>query len=363
MNIDEIEKIPFVFIVGRGRSGTTLLQNIIDANEQAILPRESKLIIHLKQKYFKTILFTDDIIDTLIVDLYKDRFFKNSWKVDKNQLTNKLKSYPKNRLDFPIVCKIIYLSYTSLYGTGSLKIIGDKNPIYSVFIPELLEVFPNAKFIHLIRDYRDNVVSNRKAFGNNSVEFLGYGWLFFNLAIEKAKRDNKSNFYTIKYEDLVTHPQQKIVELCEFLSLDFNEDMIHFNKKINAIFKENTHFKIVENHKNLANPINNTQVEKYKTNLTLKEIETLDCICSNYGKQYGYFPLNNNFKPISIFKRLFYSYKNYQIIMIVRLYYNSPFILRDILRFVSEKLFNWFKITTKYNKIELMLLSKREQTN
>ena len=50
MDIDEIEKIPFVFIVGRGRSGTTLLQNILDANEQALLPRESKLIIHLKQK-------------------------------------------------------------------------------------------------------------------------------------------------------------------------------------------------------------------------------------------------------------------------------------------------------------------------
>ena len=38
--IEEIEKIPFVFIVGRGRSGSTLLQNILDANKNVLMPIE-----------------------------------------------------------------------------------------------------------------------------------------------------------------------------------------------------------------------------------------------------------------------------------------------------------------------------------
>ena len=51
LDIDKINNIPFFFIVARGSSGTTMLQNILDANEHVILPTESRLIIHLKQKY------------------------------------------------------------------------------------------------------------------------------------------------------------------------------------------------------------------------------------------------------------------------------------------------------------------------
>ena len=137
--------------------------------------------------------------------------------------------------------------------------------------------------------------------------------------------------------------------------------MVHFNKKLNTLFNENTTNTIVKNHKNLINPINTSQVEKYKTSLTEKEIETLDYICNDYAKQYGYFPFKNDFKPISILKRIFYSYKNYRVIMVVKFYYNSSFILRDLVRYVSEKLFKWFKLTTKYNKIELMLQVERER--
>lgn len=53
LTINEIEKLPMVFIIGRGRSGTTLLQTIMDAHPTIITANESPFIINLKQKYSK----------------------------------------------------------------------------------------------------------------------------------------------------------------------------------------------------------------------------------------------------------------------------------------------------------------------
>lgn len=348
MTIEEINNIPFVFIVGRGRSGTTLLQNIIDCNENAVIARESKIIIHLKNNYFGIEKFDKQTIDKLIIDLYKDNFFSLFWKVDREKLTKDLKSYPANQLTFSSVCKIIYLHYTSFFNKKSIKIIGDKNPAYSVFIPELLEVFPDAKFIHLVRDYRDNVVSNSKAFSEKSFGYLAYGWFVFNKKIEEAKNSCPSKFYTLRYEDLVSSPKEKTIEICDFLNLEYSKEMLSFFSRINDL-----PITLPKNHLNLLKPINASQVGKYKKVLSNNEIELIDFICRDFAKRYEYYPTTNKNKFHFKIKLFWYQFRYEQFKFIIKSYYHLPFRIRDLVRTVSVFLHQYFKISTKFNRVEL----------
>lgn len=232
MNISEIEKIPFVFIVGRGRSGTTLLQNILDANKHVLMPIESRLIIYLKQKYFtKTKWNTNDVLG-FIDDIYLDKKFRKYWNIKKELLQGKFLAIPLQKINFNLLCKIIYLSYESPYQKNKIQLLGDKNPTYSIFVKELMEIFPEAKFIHIIRDYRDNVLSNIKVIKTESLPIASHGWVCYNQEIEKIKKNNPTIFLTLKYEDLVASPEENTKRICSFLALEFNQEMLGFNKII-----------------------------------------------------------------------------------------------------------------------------------
>ena len=49
--IDTIRNLPFFFILGRPRSGTTLLRTILDAHPNIVIPPENSYLIHLYFKY------------------------------------------------------------------------------------------------------------------------------------------------------------------------------------------------------------------------------------------------------------------------------------------------------------------------
>jgi len=84
-----------------------------------------------------------------------------------------------------------------------IHIIVDKNPFYAKFISELIQVFPDAKFIHLIRDPKSVVSSHRIAFNKGIIKSVNT-WMMLNKHIEATK--TKAEFLTIKYEDLVKAP-------------------------------------------------------------------------------------------------------------------------------------------------------------
>lgn len=299
LSIDEIENMPFVFIVGKGRSGTTLLQTIFDSHPNVIVPFESRLIIHLKKKYFHITNWTTELVNEFITDLYTDKDFKNFWNVNKELLRQNINSYPLNSLTFAVICKIVYLSYPSPFPKTNIRLIGNKKPIYSLFLKEMLQIFPNCKFIHLIRDYRDNIISSKKALGQKNIAISAYRWIMHNEKIENFKSIYPQKFFTIKYEDLVSNPKKHIPDLCNFLSIPYNEGLYDFHYKTSDLYRkdknENTLINNVMNklHVNLMNPINTSQVDKWKNEMSIEEMELSDYIAGDFAKRYGYKKLTN----------------------------------------------------------------------
>lgn len=357
LTINEIEKLPIVFIIGRGRSGTTLLQTIMDAHPSIITANESPFIINLKQKYSKVNQWSSEKIDEFIIDLYKDKQFAFLWNIDQTILRSKINLYDITQLNFSTLCKLVYLTIPSPFPKNKISLIVDKNPIYSFYIEELIELFPNAKFIHLVRDYRDNIISSRKAFKTKDVALLAQRWKRQNMFIDFHKKNNAALFLTLQYEKLVTDPEKHVSEVCSFINITFNPNMLDFHKTTTKIYndassKNDLMTNIVKNiHLNLLNPVNCGQVDKWKEELTNSEIEIIDYIAGGYAKKYDYMS-TTKVKGLSYYMTAIKSHLKYSTdYYINKIYYRIPMTIRDLSRTISQLLYDKFGYINKHNKL------------
>ena len=276
------------FIVGRARSGTTLLQTLLDAHPSIVIPSESCILLHLKNKYFTCANWDNKTIDTFIEDLLTEKKLRQSWKVDYRKLKNEILEIPLLQRNYTLICKILYLNYLSIFNQQNISLIGDKNPIYGAFISDMLELFPQAKFIHIVRDYRANICSNRDVFSLKNIASLAHAWTFHNRKIEIAKTKIPHQFYTLKYEELALDPKTEMKKVFDFLNVGYNDSVFDFYKELNEKAEPKARNRFKKVHGNLLNPINVNRVEVWKDSLAEQDIALSEFICELDGMKYGY---------------------------------------------------------------------------
>lgn len=290
MSIEEIEKIPFFFIIGRPRSGTTMLSTILDANRQTAMPIESKIIIFLYFK-FKKVKNWDKKLLLKFYDAIFEEPKMDTWMINKAKLKEEILQLGE-KATFQRLIKLIYLNYISFFEKENIIIIGDKNPGYSYVTSHfkiLLGLFPEAKIIHLARDYRDHYLSMRTVdFEGNHLSLVCYKWKYSFLNIRKIMKNNPQNYYFLRYEDLVIHPEKEMTTLCSFLGITFHKSMLEYYKIKDKVLEKYTEEDVMKYHSSLFQPINADFVGKWKHKLTTKQIELADSIVGQTGIEAGY---------------------------------------------------------------------------
>ena len=136
-----------------------------------------------------------------------------------------------------IVC--VYEYYAQVYQPGK-KIWGEKTNFYLDHIPLLSEVFPNARFVHLVRDGRDVACSYRDMSTvkvkyspqlPSNVVFAAMHWVKNLTTIRSSfNRLGWRNVLEIRYEDLVTDPINSLSSVCRFIGVDFSPQMLEFDR-------------------------------------------------------------------------------------------------------------------------------------
>ena len=109
---------------------------------------------------------------------------------------------------------------------------GDKTPTYLRNVPLLKELLPEAKFIHIIRDVRDRALSVYKAWGK-SLERAASQWAD---EIENATgyaARYAGDYLEVHYEQLLQNNRDTLLDICRFLGIDFEEDMLSMSSPIN----------------------------------------------------------------------------------------------------------------------------------
>ncbi|GAB4301009.1 MAG: sulfotransferase [Marinilabiliales bacterium] len=286
-NNNKIQDLPVFFILSRPRSGSTLLRFMLDAHPEIAIPPECTYIIDLYHKYNNKTKWDEKRKIKFIKDLQKS-YKIESWFIDfdiyKEALinNNELNSYSK-------ICKYTHLYYKTPYTKKDIKIIGDKNPIYSIYTNKLMKLFPGSKYIILTRDYRDNVTSIQKTdFEAPAIPLLAWRWskVYNNLFNDCKKFPN--NFISIKYEDLISNPEKTLKNICMFLNIEYHENMLNYADKKDEFYKLYDFKHIQQYFGNLFSDFSKDSLEKWKTNQCEKQIKVIESIAGDTGELAGY---------------------------------------------------------------------------
>ena len=283
----DISNIPMFFILGRPRSGTTLLASLFDAHPNVVLPFECPLIINIHSKYSKITNWNEDLIREFSHDVYNQRKF-TGWRLSEKEIFDHLINYSGGN-SFETIIKALYIKFNSFFDKSEIQIIGDKNPVYSIYPEKLLKLFPSAKFIHLTRDYRDNILSIKKVdFEAPITALLAFRWRFAEKTIYKAKIKFPDSFYSIRYEDLVRNPQKYLMDICVFLGINYDKSVLEFYKKKDELINDFGRDEIEKYHSSLLKPISSDKIFGWKTIMVQKDVKIADRIVGKYAEINGY---------------------------------------------------------------------------
>lgn len=296
------ENVPFFFIIGRPRSGTTLLRSIFDAHPNVILPFESPVILNLYRKYKKPVKWNDAAVDELYADLCRQPYFER-WQVDKTKLKERILSV-QGDISFNLLIRLIYQGYQSVFDKAETLWFGDKNPVYSFYADRLYRMFPDARFIHITRDYRDNLVSLKQVtFEAPIPALIAYRWVRANRLIDKIIRKAPNQVYRLRYEDLAALPEEKTREICAFLGIDFHPSQLEYRTKLENAKSRAADYQL-RNHQSLMKPVNTGRIAIWKDSLTPAEIKTMDMVTGKNAAEHGYEREYKGFYPFWWIKSL-----------------------------------------------------------
>lgn len=297
--------LPIVFIMAKGRSGTTLLQTMVDAHPETIAPLESRFVVHFYHRYGSITKWTDKIKKQFIKDVQTERKIELIWELDVEMMTKRIMSLPE-ATKYSLVCKQVYCSVRSIFNKTDKKIIIDKNPIHAILMPLIYEIFPEAKIIHLVRDYRASANSTKELQIVKSMTNIGFHWLLSNTTIEKFKKEFFHESLTLTYESLLLNPKEELTKVCKFLNVNFDPLMINYHevtlKGIQGYIDRSPtpYIKEIRSsgsaliHKNISRPIDVTLINKWEKNLDKSQVLVLEKICGQFSLKYGYELLNKD---------------------------------------------------------------------
>jgi protein-tyrosine sulfotransferase len=277
---------PPFFIIGSGRSGNTLLRSMLTQGNGVVIPPESYVIGSVIRKYqilthYKN--FSWNEICAVVIACFNEHPEFKWWYIDTKQIYERLINIDDSNKNLAFLLEQFYLEYAN-QNNIELKIWGDKTPLNSFHLKKIYQTFPNAKFIHIIRDGRDVASSYRKSGLYDSLEQGCNRWNDSIKYIHKFSRKLKQDqMYEVKYEDLVNNTEGILQKISKFLNITYSKHMINRtnSKKLGDVEGLNHHAKV-------HSKISSSSIGKWKINLTLDEQKAVNEMCDYYLRKLNY---------------------------------------------------------------------------
>lgn len=268
-----------VFIVGCPRSGTTLLQQILDAHPDIAIAPEThfmRLFWGSREQYgnlaedknYKQLI--EDIVvlpEFLEMELSTQAFAEAAWSIERN---------------YSAVFQLLLEQFAC---QRQVNIVGEKTPNHVHYLPQIQEFFPEAYFIHIVRDPRSVVNSWRTVpWSTGSILEDAKIWQYYVSAIWRKPPKKRDRVFTIYYEQLILSPEKSLRSLCEFIGLRFESSMLSYHDKQSKLVNvQREPWK-----RNSVKPISKESMFKWKKDLSRADIVDIESVTWFEMRSHGY---------------------------------------------------------------------------
>jgi hypothetical protein len=271
---------PVPFIVGVSRSGTTLLRAMLASHPDLSIPEEADFLVTMSlqpRRYERTDGFD---LETFLTDLLEDPHFR-SWGVSEKEARTALSEVAPRSLADAMRALFIHCARRD----GKTR-YGNKTPQAVEAIPRLAQLFPEARFIHIIRDGRDVALSHIHTVG--FMRSVGEVALLWRAGIEQGQIAGRligtNRYREVRYEDLVERPAEALRPLCEYVELDFHPAMLRYFERPLEILGSTQQG--IPAHESLHLPPTKG-LRDWRTQMSKRDLETFEAIAGDVLDRLG----------------------------------------------------------------------------
>lgn len=278
-----------IFIVSAPRSGSTLLRLILDAHPNIAVPSPAWLyefvtpFLYSYGDLSEEANFRELVNDMIAMPTIKE------WTPD----------FTADELVANCPTRTFKAAYSYLHekvaeDVGKIR-WGEKSPRNGYWIKEIKADFPDAQFVHIVRDGRDMAIdiSQSQAMRPCSILMGAHFWQHYVSGITRDLAElPEGDGYTIKYEAMCADPEPELKKLCDFLGEDFDGRMLRHNETESA-----RSWSSIRQHAATGAAISTKYCEMYKARLKGDDAAVLESVIGDLLRHYD-FPVSGSPKTL-----------------------------------------------------------------
>ena len=265
-----------IFLLGTERSGTNLVRRILDSHSDVCAP-------HPIESSFRSNSLPSPpskVVRPFIRDSLILMYFSHHVLYEAIDIDDVVERVENGSL--PAFQRAMYDTFAD--STDSNRWMS-KWPSNITYIEDIDDYYDDPKYIHLVRDCRDNVLSKKN---NEPGEFHPYfasqRWRDEQAKIFEFVDDTSSTVHQIRYEDLLANPEHSVKSLCESLELEYEPAMLLYHESDKGEEEAKKHHAF----ENLSSPIKSDNYGKFHNGLTNQELIITEKVAGTYLRQLGY---------------------------------------------------------------------------
>jgi Sulfotransferase family len=266
---------PPLLILGVRRSGTTLLRVMLDRHSQLAVPDESYFVPQLADRHLRRV-DADEFVDDL-----RRLNTVAEWNVPLDEVRSQL----HDRMSAGEAIGTVYAVYAHERGKPRW---GDKTPMYMQNLRLLERLFPDARFVHLIRDGRDaalsflampgGIVTETWMHPRTPAEFACQ-WRTEVAAARRLGRRVGARYVEVRYEELVADAETALQRVCAFAGLEYEPAMLDYAGNVDVSAKPHQ--------QRLMQPPT-TGVRDWRTQMSSADVAAFERVAGDLLREVGY---------------------------------------------------------------------------
>lgn len=271
---------PPIFIIGVGRSGTSLLQSMLHAHSQVTFLPETH--------FFRNYIAYPGIRQQMEAMPWSDLRKKLEKDEDLKRAEVSVSALVEaSHHDSPDMVELYDQLLSTYLNREGGRIVGDKDPRNIDHLQAIHRVYPAAKVLHIIRDPRDVLLSRMKAAWSAHRPYWMH-LLIYNAQFGKGRRLGRDLFgpayLEVQYEHLIQQPEQVLTQICKHIGVDFESGMLTFGDAAKKLVDNSE----MQWKKEVLGPLMSKNMAKWKAGLTSWQVRLTEKLCREPFVDFDY---------------------------------------------------------------------------